>query len=175
MAFPSAVIRPAGIMLFGKQAVWSVALQLPDLSGSFRKRPLTALKSPFRSACVGMVRDTEELRRRMYLNSVPPKKKSLSLMIGPPSAKPKSLKRSVGFATPLTLLMNELASSLSLRKYSKALPWKLFSPLRVTMLIEAPEFRPYSAEKLEVLMLTSRMKSMPMLLTWLSLLPESRL
>src|SRR5262245_37236478 len=116
MAFPSAVIRFAVIMLLVKQVVWSVVLQLLDLVGFLRMMSLTVLKSPFRSACVGIVRDTEELRRRMYLNSVPPKKKSLSLMIGPPIAKPKSLKRSVGFATPLALLMNELASSLSLRK-----------------------------------------------------------
>src|SRR5262245_29980328 len=163
------------MMLFGKQAVLSVALQLPALSGSFRKMLLRALKSLFCLVRVGMLRDVAPLNRRMYLNSLPPKKKSLSLIIGPPREKPKSLKRSVGFATPVALLMKELASSLSLRRYSKALPWNLFSPLRVTMLIEAPAFRPYSAEKLEVLMLTSRMKSMPMLLTWLLLLPESRL
>src|SRR5262245_7238217 len=176
MAFPSAVSRFAGMMLFGKQAVLLVVEQVPDMSGS-RRTPSSAVptilsgpasrneKSPFRSARVGMLRDAAPVKRRMYLNSLPPKKKSLSLMIGPPREKPKSLKRSVGFATPLALFMKELASSLSLRRYSKALPWNLFSPLRVTMLIEAPAFRPYSAEKLEVLMLTSRMKSMPMLLT----------
>ena len=39
----------------------------------------------------------------------------------------------------------------------------------------APELRPYSAEKFAVLMLTSSMKSMPTLLIWLLLLPESML
>src|SRR5262249_34097932 len=198
MALPSAVSRLAGMVLFGKHPVRTAALVMTPLVivgavqalagclGS-RRTPSSAVptipsgpasrneKSPFRSARVGMLRDEEALKRRMYLNSLPPKKKSLSLIIGPPRAKPKSLKRSVGFATPLALLMKVLASSLSLRKNSNALPWNLFSPLRVTMLIEAPALRPYSAEKLEVLMLTSRMKSMPMLLTWLLLLPESRL
>ena len=68
-----------------------------------------------------------------------------------------------------------LASRPSLRLYSQAPPLKRLPPLRVTTLMEAPELRPYSAEKLEVLMLTSRMKSMPTLLIWLLLLPESML
>jgi hypothetical protein len=48
-------------------------------------------------------------------------------------------------------------------------------PLRVTTLMAAPELRPYSAEKLDVLMFTSSMKSIPTLLIWLLLLPESML
>jgi hypothetical protein len=55
------------------------------------------------------------------------------------------------------------------------LPLKSLLPLRVTTLMAAPELRPYSAEKLAVLMLTSSMKSMPTLLIWLLLLPESML
>ena len=39
----------------------------------------------------------------------------------------------------------------------------------------APELRPYSAEKLAVLIETSSMKSIPTLLIWLLLLPESML
>ena len=43
------------------------------------------------------------------------------------------------------------------------------------MLTAAPEFLPYSAEKLAVLIETSSMKSMPTLLIWLLFEPESML
>ncbi len=62
-----------------------------------------------------------------------------------------------------------------MRWYSKALPWNSFVPVRVTTLTAAPEFRPYSAEKLAVLIETSSMKSMPTLLIWLLFEPESML
>ena len=67
------------------------------------------------------------------------------------------------------------ASRLSCRKNSNTLPENVFLPLRVTTLMAAPELRPYSAEKFDVWILTSSMKSMPTLLIWLPLLPESRL
>ena len=61
------------------------------------------------------------------------------------------------------------------RLYSYRLPLKSLLPVRVTTLMFAPELRPYSAEKFAVLMLTWSMKSMPTLLIWLLLLPESML
>src|SRR5262245_23699655 len=123
-------------------------------------------KSPLRSARVGIVRKVEPVKRRMYFHSIPAKKKNLSRMIGPPRLQPKLLYRNAGRSTSglRVLLKKLLASSLSFRMYSNRLPVYLFWPLRVTTLIAAPELRPYSAEKFDVLMLTSRMKSMPTLL-----------
>src|SRR6266849_9156788 len=73
----------------------------------------------------------------------------------------------------LILLAGLIASNMLLRRYSKAPPWNASPPLRVTTLTEAPELRPYSAEKFDDLMATSRIKSMPTLLTWLAFEPES--
>ncbi len=78
-------------------------------------------------------------------------------------------------ATFCTFAKYVFPSNPSLRWYSKRLPVRSLLPLRVTTLIAAPELRPYSAEKFDVLMLTSSMKSMPTLLIWLLLLPESML
>ena len=48
-------------------------------------------------------------------------------------------------------------------------------PLLVTTLIEAPELRPYSAEKFDVFSETWSIRSMPTLLIWLLFDPESML
>src|SRR5260370_36312458 len=102
--------------------------------------------------------------------------------MGPPKFHPKSLKRSGGFnclsVVPgggLSLLAGFTASVISLRMNSKAPPWNWLPPLRVTTLTDAPLLRPYSAEKLEVLMETSWIKSMPTLLSWVEFEPESML
>src|SRR5262245_65905283 len=100
MALPSAEIRLAGITLgLGKQAVCVVALHVPDLVGSFRKTVLRPLKSPPRSARVGRVCNAVAVNWRMYFHSTPPKKKNLSLMIGPPKLKTILLKCSGGGGT----------------------------------------------------------------------------
>ncbi len=89
----------------------------------------------------------------MYLYSWPTKKKNLSFLIGPPTAPPKSLNSSLALmALPEASLGEKklAASRLSWRKNSNTLPEMLFLPLRVTTLIDAPELRPYSAEKFDV-------------------------
>src|SRR5690348_8123571 len=63
-----------------------------------------------------------------------PKKKSLSLKIGPPTLPPKSL-RMMGFlGRPAALLLQLLAFNAVLRKSSNTLPWKSLLPRRVTKL-----------------------------------------
>src|SRR5688572_611459 len=112
MALPSAVIKFAGIVLFGKHPVRTAALVMTPLVmvgatqvelalAGLRNAPSSSVptrpsgprnlneKSPFRSAPVGIVRSGEVWKRRMYFHSMPPKKKNLSLMIGPPKLKPK--------------------------------------------------------------------------------------
>jgi hypothetical protein len=90
MARPSAVMRLAGITLPGKQAVRSVAVQLPEREGS-RRGAVRALKSPARMARVGRVRKLGPLKRRMRFHSSPAKKNSLFFWMGPPRLHPKSL------------------------------------------------------------------------------------
>src|SRR5262249_57556286 len=68
-----------------------------------------------------------------------------------------------------------LAARASFRMYSKPLPWSGLLPVLVTTLIEAPELRPYSAEKFDVAIFTCSMKSIPTLLIWLLFDPESML
>ena len=80
--------------------------------------PLRALKSPALSARVGSVRRVASESWRMYFHSWPPKKKNLSFLIGPLKFQPKLLKR----RRALTGAKKRRASSLSLRKNSKALP-----------------------------------------------------
>ena len=65
------------------------------------------------------------------------------------------------------------ASKTLLRMNSKAEPWNWLVPPLVTMLKAGPEVRPYSAEKLEVAILTSWMKSGPTLLISEPLEPEA--
>src|SRR5215471_885443 len=114
MARPSAVIRFAGMVLFGKQPVRTAALvitpfvmvgptQLEAGLAGFLSAPSSAVpimlsgprsrneKFPLRSALVGIVRRSEDDVRRMSFHSRPPKKKNLSLMIGPPKLPPKLL------------------------------------------------------------------------------------
>src|SRR5262249_606539 len=78
-------------------------------------------KSPLRSALVGR-RALNSSARRIYFHSIPPKKKNLFLMIGPPVFHPKLLYRKTGFGRLRELLVKRLASRASLRRYSHALP-----------------------------------------------------
>ena len=165
MALPSAVMRFAGMTLPGKG--WPV-------SGS-RIAVESMLKSPPRCWLFGRVRNVGLVERRILRHSSAPKKNSLSFMIGPPMVPPKLSYFSSGFATPRALANGSLASSCWRRRYWYALPLILFEPPRVTTLMAAPELRPYSAEKFDVLMLTSWIASMLTLLIWLLLLPESML
>src|SRR5438128_5723123 len=113
MALPSTVIRPAGILLPGKQPVRTAglvmtplvivgAVQVEAALAGFRSAPSSAVptipsgprsrteKSPARSKLLGNVRVAPEVRR-MAFHSKPPKKKNLSFLIGPPKLPPKSL------------------------------------------------------------------------------------
>src|SRR6266481_8464770 len=131
-----------------------------------------ALKSPLTSALVGRVLTAAFADLRILFHSCPPKKNTFPRLMGPPKSQPKSLNRRGPLTAPG---VGSRASRTSLRMNSNREPWKLFPPLRVTTLMEAPELRPYSAEKFDDLTATSRMKSMPTLLTWLLFDPESRL
>src|SRR5262245_48343767 len=127
MARPSAVMRLVGIVLLGKHPVRTAALVMTPLVmvgaeqvelalAGLRKTPSSAVptlpsgprnlneKSPLRSARVGIVRSGEVAKRRMYFHSIPPKKKNLSLIIGPPKLKPKLLYRNPGRSTLRRLL-----------------------------------------------------------------------
>src|SRR5260221_10590613 len=88
---------------------------VPTMPSGPRKRKE---KSPNLSARVGRLRCTGAESNRMRLYSWPTKKKSLSFLIGPLKFQPKLLKRSFPFAGEKKLR----ASSLSLRRNSKALP-----------------------------------------------------
>ena len=85
-ARPSGVMRSAGITLPGNGSPVSGSRRAPGAS--------RALKSPSSSARVGIERRVGAVWRRMYLYSWPTKKKNLSRRMGPPTAPPKSLKRS---------------------------------------------------------------------------------
>src|SRR5262245_8861183 len=81
----------------------SGAVQLPSGLDGSRSTPSSAVptmpsgprkrneKSPLRSARVGIERPVEAVKRRIFFHSMPPKKKNLSLMIGPPKLQPKLL------------------------------------------------------------------------------------
>src|SRR6266702_1462916 len=105
-----------------------------------------ALKSPVSSAAVGTVLDCGVAVRRILFHSSPAKKNSLPRLMGPPKSHPKSLKRRGVFSAPGA---GFFASSFSLRMNSKTVQWEESPPLRVTTLIEAPEFRPYADEKFD--------------------------
>src|ERR1700730_28557 len=167
IAFPSAVISEAmllpGMGTPGWPGMWSwIGLG----------RASNALKSRLISALVGSVLTAGFANRRILFHSCPPKKKSLPRLMGPPKSQPKSLKRSGPLIAPG---VGSLASNASFRMNSNIVPWKPSPPLRVTTFTEAPELRPYSAEKFDDFTATSRIKSMPTLLTWLLFDPESRL
>src|SRR5262245_17125729 len=114
MALPSAGIKLAGMILFGKHPVRTAALVITPLVmvgatqvdaalAGLRSAPSSSVpimpsgprsrreKSPLRSARVGSVRSDELVKRRIYFHSMPAKKKNLSLMIGPPKLRPKLL------------------------------------------------------------------------------------
>src|SRR5215470_7357701 len=114
MARPSAVIRLAGMVLFGKQPVRTAAFvitpfvmvgatQVEAALAGFLSAPSSSVpmipsgprsrneKFPLRSALVGIVRRSEAEVRRMSFHSRPQKKKNLSLIIGPPRLPPKLL------------------------------------------------------------------------------------
>ena len=94
IARPSGVMRLAGMMLPGNGC---------PVSGS-RIGVLISLKSPARILVVGSVRSVGVVKRSICFHSTPPKKNSLSLMIGPPSAPPKSLYLRSGLGTLRALL-----------------------------------------------------------------------
>src|SRR5438132_8847245 len=142
IAFPLVVNKPDGIAFPGKQPVRIAAVlivpsalktgatQVLAAFAGFRRTPSSAVpttpsgprrrkeKSPNLSARVGRLRLAGAESSRMRLYSWPTKKKSLSFLIGPLKFHPKLLKRS--FA--LTGEKKSRASSLSLRRNSKALP-----------------------------------------------------
>src|SRR2546426_12333172 len=112
MALPSAVKKPAGMVLFGKQPVRTAGLvttplvmvgatQVVAALAGFLSTPSSAVpiipsgprnrneKPPLRSALVGIVRSPVAEVRRMIFPSSPPKMKNLSLMIGPPRLPPQ--------------------------------------------------------------------------------------
>src|SRR5262249_23775701 len=114
MARPSAVIRFAGMVLFGKQPVRTAALVITPfvmvgpthveaglarvLSGPASAGAIISCgpghpnrKIPLRSGPVGIAGRSEAEVRRMSFHSRPPKKKNLSLIIGPPRLPPKLL------------------------------------------------------------------------------------
>src|SRR5262244_1839887 len=114
MARPSAVIRLVGIVLFGKQPVRTAArvitplviwgaTQVEAALAGFLNTPSSSVpiipsgprsrneKFPLRSVLAGIVRRSEAEVRRMIFHSRPPKKKNLSLIIGPPKLPPKLL------------------------------------------------------------------------------------
>src|SRR5260370_26507022 len=165
MVSPSVVIHAELITLF-------VMVQPAGAFAGVLSTIGNALKSPLISAAVGRFLVAAFANRRILFHSSPAKKKSLPRLIGPPKSHPKSLNRTGPFTAPG---VGSRASKTLFRMNSKRDPWKLSPPLRVTTFTEAPEFRPYSAEKFEDLTATSRMKSMPTLLIWLPFDPESRL
>src|SRR6266404_5528746 len=141
-AFPSVVNKPDGITLPAKQPVRIAAvLMLPSALkagptqvlaafAGFRSTPSSSVpttpsgprrrteKSPNLSARVGRLRLAGAESSQMRLYSWPTKKKSLSFLIGQLKFQPKLLKRSFAF----TGEKKSRASSLSLRRNSKALP-----------------------------------------------------
>src|SRR5260370_6761390 len=165
IALPSVVNKPDGIMFPVKQPVRIAAvLMLPSALktgatqvlaafAGFRRTPSSAVptmpsgprkrkeKSPNLSACVGRLRFTGAESCRMRLYSWPTKKKNLSFLIGPLKFQPKLLKRSFAFTGEKKLR----ASSLSLRRNSKAVPCYELPPPRVTVFTDGPALRPYSA------------------------------
>src|SRR6185369_6713679 len=88
--------------------------------------------------------------RRRRRPSYEKKKNVLSRKIGPPITPPKLFCLSAGFGKPSRLLNQSLASSASLRKYSKTEPVNRFVPGRVTSETCAPGVRPYSGAYEEV-------------------------
>src|SRR5262245_12288567 len=100
-----------GIMLPGKQPVRTAGAVITPLVtvdpvqvlaalAGLRSAPSSAVptipsgprrrkeKSPFLSAIVGIERPVDAVKRRIDFHSMPPKKKNLSLMIGPPKLQP---------------------------------------------------------------------------------------
>src|SRR5207248_2333948 len=96
-----------------------VIVQLAGAVVGFRSVTLViALKLPCNIAVVGNVVRNGARSWLIFFHSSPPKKKSLSFLIGPPRFQPKSLKRSFCFTGEKKLR----ASSLSLRTNSKPPP-----------------------------------------------------
>src|SRR6185503_8034862 len=103
------------------------------------------------SAVEGSDRSTGLVYCRIFFHSCPPKKKSLLFSTGPPRCHPKSLNRKLGFTGEKKLR----ASKASLRMNSNAPPCNWLPPLLVITFTDAPDWRPYSAEKLDVCVRTS--------------------
>ncbi len=111
---------------------------------------VTPVKSPAIIAAVG----TNEMRsgsvRRVIVPWYPPKKKSRSRTIGPPSVPPNWLRsRPSSRRVPSgpTLANAFLALNRLSRRNSKALPWSVLVPDFVTALTEAPACIPFCAER----------------------------
>src|SRR6266540_6272513 len=146
-----AMALPSADMHCGLRTLLVMMQPTGAFAGFVRVIPVSARKSPCSMAVVGRVRDVGASSWLIFFHSSPAKKKNLSFFIGPPRFQPKSLKRSFCFCGEKEFL----ASSASFLMNSKPPPCKLFPPRRVTAFVAPPELRPYSAEKLEVLMLTS--------------------
>src|SRR6266481_1245178 len=136
------------MMLFLTQPVW------PATGESLKTLGVGRLKSSVKLPCfisgVGtmlwIVVDSRLLKR-----SKSPKKKVLSLIIGPPNVPPNwfCTKCPLGRGLPfigLALLTQELASSAAFRRYSNRFPWYWFVPDLIVALITAPAELPNSVE-----------------------------
>src|SRR5262245_4031290 len=91
------LIRPAGIMLFAKQALLSVALQFPVRSGSLKYIGVACVsrleKSPLRKAAVGTLPRRVLPRRRRKPSheknqNIFSRRLAFGRMTGPPTATP---------------------------------------------------------------------------------------
>src|SRR5437867_12969735 len=100
--------------------------------------------------------------------SYPPKKKVLSLWIGPPRTPPNWFRRNGGSSalpSPLWSSKSKMvrASSALFRRNSNRVPCNSLVPLRVTAETTAPLARPYSALKVVATILNSLIASTPRL------------
>src|SRR4029453_8783343 len=111
--------------------------------------------SPWRCSSVGTLETLVPglpSRRPSY---APKKKSLLAFQIGPPSVPPNWLRWKRVRLSRERLFAQELASSLSLRKYSNAAPWKSLDPPRVIMFTAPPSDLPNCASNWLRWMLTS--------------------
>ena len=85
----------------------------------------------------------EPLRTRIH--SVLLKKNSLSFLMGPPTANPKSFRVNTPFGVSVASFCSVLEDNADTRLYSYADPWNALLPDLVTRLTTPPLARPYSA------------------------------
>src|SRR5258708_883573 len=120
------------------------------------KAPGLAVPMP-RSASVGTLLRCGLPLPLLVILSRTKKKKSLFLMMGPPTEPPHSLYRRLGLTWPAVLKYG-LAFNTSFCQNSYAEPWKVLLPLLLIWLNTAPPI-PYCAEKEDVVICTSEMLS----------------